>query len=175
MGICIESLEEDCCSYLNELDTIDGDSFTDNKPTIDKILVCNDKYVLIEEKSFLLNFFRNACKGKRKFSSFIKNGELDDSLFEFLGTLSKSEKRSIFKESSLKLLEEIPEKIKITNQYLKNKEKIQNSKNVILYCNSGTEIDRMASIIFAKYNNEEENTVLECQKLEKFLKKKECT
>ena len=174
MGICIKTLEEDCCNYLNRLDTIDGDEFTKNKPTIDNILTCSDKYILIEEKSFLLNFFRKACKGKRKFNSFIKDGELKDSLFDFLATLSKDEKHSIFKESSSELLSEIPEKVKVTQQYLDDENKVKNSKNVILYCNSGTEIDRMASIIFAKYNNEEENTVLECQKLEKFLKVKGC-
>ena len=174
MGICIATLEEGCCEYLNNLDTHDGDQDTDNNPTIDNILECDDKYVLIEEKSFLLHFFRNVCKGKKKFSSFISNGDLDDSYFAFLATFTKKEKSDIFKKCSLELLDEMPKKVETSIRYLEHENKIENSKNVILYCNSGTEIDVIASILFARYNNEEENTVLECSKLKKFLKLKGC-
>ena len=174
MGVCIGDLEQGCCEYLNKLDTHDGDKDTDTDPTIDNILECDDKYVLIEEKSFLLHFFRKACEGKKKYSSFIKDGNLEVDYFDFLATFSKKEKSNIFKECSLELLEEMPKKVATTIGYLEHKHKIENSKNVILYCDSGTEIDTIASIIFARYNNEEENTVLECGKLEKFLKLKGC-
>ncbi len=174
MGVCIDILEEKCCEYLNDLNSLDGDSFTDNEPTVDNIYECDDKYILIEEKSFLLNFFRESCIGRKKFSHFIKSGELQDDFFDFLNTLDKREKSAILKISSLNLLEGMPMKVKTTHKYLEDKEKIKNSINVILYCKSDTEIDKLASIIFAKYNNEEENTVLECQQLEKFLKKKAC-
>ena len=174
MGVCIADLEQGCCEYLNNLDTYDVDEDTDSNPTIDNILECDDKYILIEEKSFLLHFFRNACRGRKKFNSFIDNGELNDSYFDFLATFSKEEKSDIFKKCSLELLEEMPKKVTTTIGYLEHENKIENSKNVILYCNSSTEIDVIASILFARYNNEEENTVLECGKLKKFLKLKGC-
>lgn len=174
MGICISSLSEGCCESLNVLGCIDGDKFDDNSPTVDNICECNDRYILIEEKSFLLDFFRESCKGRKKFSHFIKTGQLEDSYFEFLATLTPQEKRLIFQQSAKNLLDEMPDKVNNTHQYLKDIEKVEKSINVLLYCNSGTEIDKLASLIFAKYNNEEENTVLECSKLEKFLEIKGC-
>lgn len=174
MGVCISELEEGCCDYLESLDTTDGDSFTDASPTIDNILECNDKYLLIEEKSFLLHFFKQSCKGRKKYSSFINNGILEDEYFTFLATLTKEEKSKTFKDCSLNLLDAIPRKVVTTIAYLDDKVKVANSKNIILYCDSGTEIDQIASIIFARYNNEEENTVIECNKLERFLRQKGC-
>ena len=174
MGVCISSLEEGCCDYLTSLSPIDGDTFDSKKKTVDNILECDDKYILIEEKSFILDFFRKVCKGKKKFSHFIKEGMLEDTFFDFLGTLESSEKRKVFQASALELLDAMPEKVQTTLTYLDNDVKVSNSINVILYCKSETEIDRLASILFARYNDEEENTVIECDKLEKFLKQKGC-
>jgi hypothetical protein len=176
VGVCISDLEEGCCDYLTSLSPIKGDKFDNHKKTVDNILECNDKYILIEERSFILDFFRKACIGRKKYSHFIKNGILEDSFFEFLSTLSKIEKREIFQKSSLELLEDIPKKVETTLTYLKDEVKISNSLNIILYCKSeeAMEISSIASILFARYNNEEENTVLECQKLEKFLQQKGC-
>ncbi|CAA6817939.1 MAG: Unknown protein [uncultured Sulfurovum sp.] len=174
MGISIIKLEEGCCQYLNSLPLVDGDKFTDNEPTVDNILECDDKYFLIEEKSFLLNFFRKSCEGKRKFGHFIKDGELNSDFLDFLASLDIKEKRKILKNSSEDLLSEIPKKVEVTLDYLEKEEKKKNSLNVILYCESGTEIDKIASILFSRYNDEEENTILECNQLEKFLKIKGC-
>lgn len=174
MGVCIEHLEEKCCDYLTSLSPINGDDLDENNKTVDNILECNDKYILIEEKSFILDFFRKSCVGRKRFSHFIKDGMLEDDFFDFLNTLDKKEKSDVFKKGSLELLDVMPQKVKITLTYLENETKISNSLNIILYCNSGTEIDKIASVIFARYNNEEENTVLECQKLEKFLELKGC-
>ncbi|KIM03898.1 MAG: hypothetical protein KN64_10680 [Sulfurovum sp. AS07-7] len=174
MGICISSLSEGCCESLNLLGCIDGDTFDNNNPTVDNIYECNDRYILIEEKSFLLDFFRESCKGRKKFSHFINAGELKESYFEFLATLSLEEKRVIFQQSAKNLLDEMPDKVNNTHRYLKDVKKAEKSINLLLYCNSGTEIDKLASLIFAKYNNEEKHTVLECSKLEKFLEIKGC-
>ena len=174
MGVCISSLEEGCCNYLTSLSPIDGDSLDSSKKTVDNVLECDDKYILIEEKSFILDFFRKACIGRKKFSHFIKDGILEDEFFDFLGTLNEVEKHEVFEKSALGLLDVMPAKVGTTLTYLKDKTKVSNSLNVILYCKSETEIDRLASILFARYNNEEENTVIECQKLEKFLKLKGC-
>ena len=174
MGIRIKEIEEGCCDELNNRHPLKGDRLDDHQKTIDNILECDDKYVLIEERSFIMDFFRKASIGRKKFSHFIRNGVLEDDFFVFLSTLGKKEKHEIFKKSALELLEAIPEKVENTLMYLENKTKVDNSLNVILYCKSETEIDKIASIIFAKYNNEEENTVLECQKLEKYLQTKGC-
>jgi len=174
VGVRISDLEEKCCDYLTSLSPIDGDSLDDSKKTVDNILECDDKYILIEEKSFILDFFRKACIGRKKFSHFIKDGMIEDRFFDFLATLNKVEKHKIFKKSIYELLEVMPEKVKTTLNHLEDENKISNSLNVILYCKSETEIDTIASILFARYNNEEENTVLECQKLEKFLRQKGC-
>ena len=174
MGVCIKQLEEGCCEYLTSLSPLDGDKKNQNKKTIDNILECDDKYILIEEKSFILDFYRKSCQGRKKFSHFIQDGKLEDDFFDFLDTLTNAEKSQIFQNSALELLEVMPEKVETSLSDLPNKEKVQNSLNIILYCKSDTEIDKIASILFARYNNEEENTVIECQKLEKFLKSKEC-
>jgi len=174
VGIRIREIEEGCCDELNNRHPIKGDKLDDHQKTIDNILECDDKYVLIEERSFIMDFFRKASHGRRRFSHFIRDGVLEDDFFVFLGTLEKEEKHDIFKKSALELLEAIPNKVENTLTYLKNKVKINNSLIVILYCKSETEIDKIASIVFAKYNNEEENTVLECQKLEKYLQAKGC-
>ena len=174
MGVCIKQLEEGCCEYLTSLSPLDGDKKNQNKKTIDNILECNDKYILIEEKSFILDFYRKSCIGRKIFSHFIQDGTLEDDFFDFLDTLTNAEKSQIFQNSALELLEVMPEKVETSLSDLPNKEKVQNSLNIILYCKSDTEIDKIASILFARYNNEEENTVIECQKLEKFLKSKEC-
>ena len=174
MGVRISDLEEKCCDYLTSLSPVSGDDLDSNQKTVDNILECSDKYILIEEKSFILDFFRKVCIGRKRFSHFIKDGILGDDFFVFLDTIDKKEKSYIFRKSALELLEAIPDKVRTTLVYLEDKVKILNSLNVILYCKSETEIDKIASILFARYNNEEENTVLECDKLEKFLQHKGC-
>jgi hypothetical protein len=174
VGIRIGDLEEGCCDYLNDLSPVKGDSLDQQRKTVDNIVECDDKYILIEEKSFILDFYRQACVGRKKFSHFINDGILIDDFFVFLGGINKKEKREIFKKSALDLLEAMPKKIETTLTYLSDKVKISNSSNVILYCKSETEVDKIASIVFAKYNNEEENTVIECQKLERYLQTKGC-
>ena len=63
MGISLSSLSEGCCDRLNSLTTIDLDEYKKNKSnsSIDRLLECSDKYILIEEKSFLLDYFRLAA------------------------------------------------------------------------------------------------------------------
>ena len=174
MGVCIKDLEEKCCGYLTSLSPRSGDDFDDNQKTIDNILECKDKYILIEERSFILDFFRKACIGRKKFSHFIQDGRLEEDFFTFLETISSEEKSNLFRKSAMELLDAIPDKVRVTLSYLEDKVKTSNSLNVILYCKSETEIDKIASILFARYNNEEENTILECDKLEKFLQQKGC-
>jgi len=84
VGIRIKEIEEGCCDELNNRHPLKGDRLDDHQKTIDNILECDDKYVLIEERSFIMDFFRKASIGRKKFSHFIRNGVLEDDFFVFL-------------------------------------------------------------------------------------------
>ena len=59
MGISLNKLTEGCCEKLNSLNAINFDEYKNDKTmsSVDRVLECSDKYILIEEKSFLLDYF----------------------------------------------------------------------------------------------------------------------
>jgi len=181
VGIHLEELEEGCCDkYPSSLSYIDGDSLDANRATCDKIIDCVDRYILVEEKSFILGFLNASCEEREiSIGTFIENGILSDSLMSFINeAFTHDEKKRIFAESVTKLFMSSLDKVSNTTHILAteyDKEKSKNMPIIYLYCRSGkSEIDRLANLSLAKYKNEKKQVMVECDKLEKFLKKKKC-
>ena len=75
MGIHLNSLQEGCCEYPSHLFYLDGDEFDFNRATCDKIIECDSRYILVEEKSFVLGFLQACCQEKKvNFGKFIEEG-----------------------------------------------------------------------------------------------------
>jgi len=180
VGIHLKSLKEGCCDYPSSLSYLDGDKFDANRATCDKIIECNDKYILVEEKSFVLGFFNACCEEANKnLGSFMNNGIFNDELITFVNkNFSKEAKRRIFAESVTTLFMSSLDKVSNTTHILATKHSVRKSANmpiIYLYCKSGkSKIDRLASLSLAKYKNEKKQVMVECDKLEKFLKLKGC-
>lgn len=180
MGIHLSTLQEGCCEYPEVLSFFDGDRFSADSPTCDKVLECNEKYILVEEKSFILGFFNDCCKEKRvTFGSFIEDGTVKDDFITFIDeNFTLEEKKRIFAESVTKLFMSSLEKVSNTTHILATEHSKQKSKNmpiIYLYCKSGiSKVDKLISLSLAKYKNEKKQVMVECSKLEKFLEKKGC-
>jgi len=181
VGIHLKSLKEGCCDkYPSSLSYLDGDDFDANRATCDKIIECDDKYILVEEKSFVLGFFNACCEeSKKSLGNFMKDGVITDGIIPFIDEkFSLEEKKRIFAESVTKLFMSSLDKVSNTTHILAtsyNNDKSKNMPIIYLYCNSGkSKIDRLASLSLAKYKNEKKQVMVECNKLEKFLEKKGC-
>jgi len=181
VGIYLDNIKEGCCDeHLPSLEYIDGDKLDSNIATCDKIIECEDKYILIEEKSFLLGFFNECCREKKvNFGSFIEKGYIKDNFFDFLNdSFSLDEKKRIFAETVVKLFMSSLDKVSNTTHILSTQHNANKSKNmpiVYLYCDSGhSKIDKLISLSLSKYKNEKREVFVECQRLEKFLNQKGC-
>lgn len=181
MGIHLDKLKEGCCDkYPSSLTYLDGDEFDENRATCDKVIECNDKYILVEEKSFLLGFLNACCdEAKTNLGAFMNSDIINDKLIEFIDTnFTIEEKKRTFAESVTRLFMSSLDKVSNTTHILAtdyNNDKSKNMPIVYLYCKSGkSAIDKLASLSLAKYKNEKKQVMIECGKLEKFLQKKEC-
>lgn len=180
MGIHLDNLKEGCCEYPTSLSYLDGDTFDPNRATCDKIIECNDKYILVEEKSFVLGFFNACCAEKKKsLGNFLQEGILNDKLICFIDdNFTLEEKKRIFAENVVQLFMSSLEKVSNTTHILATNYNTDKSKNmpiIYLYCKSGqSKIDKLISLSLAKYKNEKKQVMVECVKLEKFLELKGC-
>ena len=180
MGIHLSALQEGCCELPPTLSFLDGDEFDANRATCDKIIECETKYILVEEKSFILGFLQACCKEKKvNFGKFIEDDSLTDEFIGFIEeNFTREEKKYLFAESVTKLFMSSLDKVSNTTHILATQYSAEKSKNmpiIYLYCNSGNSpIDKLASLSLSKYKNEKKQVMIECQKLEKFLKIKGC-
>jgi len=181
VGIHLENLKEGCCDkYPSTLSYLDGDKFDANRATCDKIIDCNDRYILVEEKSFILGFLNACCREKKQnISSFMEEDILSDELILFLDeNFTLDEKKRIFAENVTTLFMSSLDKVSNTTHILAteyDKDKSRNMPIIYLYCKSGkSKIDKLASLSLAKYKNEKKQVMIDCDKLEKFLKIKGC-
>lgn len=173
MGISLSSISEGCCEYLNRLNTIDFDNYKKDKnmSSVDRILECNDKYIFIEEKSFLLEYFRLAGqKSQCKFAPV--NGEITDEFLEKISTLDIEVKQQLFYKAMAEKSLSSDEKVKDTtfilcadDNFCNNK--VKNAKTIYLYCETKTHVDKIANIIFNSISKK--NKIIECSRIEKFL------
>lgn len=177
MGISLKSLSEGCCEYLESLGCINLDEEKEDKTmsSVDKVLECDDKYIFIEEKSFLLEYFRLAGeRNKTKFSP--QDGMVTDEFLANISNLSIETKKELMNRAFAEKLLSISEKVKDTTLMLSSKknsiQKLKNAKTIYLYCNSGTPIDRLLSITFNSKKQKEK--IIACNELEKYLEIKGC-
>ncbi len=180
MGIHLNLLKEGCCEYPSNLSYFNGDGFDPNRATCDKIIDCKDRYILVEEKSFILGFLSACCEEKKKsIGTFIEDGILSNELLSFIeNSYNTEEKKRIFAESVTRLFMSSLDKVSNTTHILATKYNTKKSENmpiIYLYCKSGkSPIDKLATLSLAKYKNEKKQVMVECSKLEKFLKMKAC-
>lgn len=181
MGIHLKNLKEGCCDkYPSSLSYLYGDDFDANRATCDKIIECNNRYILVEEKSFLLGFLNACCKERNKnLGSFVDGNIITDNIIAFIDeTFTLEEKKRIFAESVTTLFISSLDKVSNTTHILATKYDADKSSNmpiIYLYCKSGkSKIDKLASLSLARYKNEKKQVIVDCDKLEKFLKSKEC-
>ncbi len=180
MGISLSTLTEGCCDKLNSLTTVNLDEYKEDKSSssIDRLLECNDKYILIEEKSFLLDYFRLASQeAKVKFLPI--NGNIENSFLDAIKELPRDIKeKTMYKSFSEKTLSSA-DKIKDTIIMLCQDEqfcndKIKKSEIIYLYCNSNNlHVDKLLNIIFNSKKTKQK--IVECTKLDKYLKLKQCS
>ena len=181
MGIYLKNLKEGCCDkYPSVLSYLDGDDFDANRATCDKIIECDDKYILIEEKSFILGFLNACCKeANTSLGKFKEDDIIFNDIVSFIDdTFSLDQKKRIFAESVTTLFMSSLDKVSNTTHILAtdyNNHKSKNMPIVYLYCKSGkSKVDKLASLSLAKYKNEKKQVMVECDKLEKFLQQKGC-
>lgn len=178
MGIHLSTLEENCCEYLNSLDTVNLDKYKSDKTmsSVDRVLECDDKYIFIEEKSFVLDYFRLAGK-KAKCNLIPKDNIIEDEFIDKITELDKDiKKQLLYKAISDKLLSS-SDKIKDTVFMLCKDEnfcddKIKNSNTIYLYCSGGEPLNRFFNLVFN--SKKHKNKIIECNDLEKYLKIKGC-
>ena len=178
MAIPITKIQEGCCdndlSCLG-LNIIDGDALDRVGSTCDKIIECNDKYILVEEKSLLLGFF-NACLKELNRDleayKYDNNGivylKIND-VITLIQSLDKNVKERILAENITHLLTSSLKKVSNTTHILAMKldnTKTANMPIFYLYCNSGKPIDGIMSTWLSRNRK---SVFIECADLKKYL------
>lgn len=167
MGISIEPLGEGCCeTVLNNYKIVITDKSRVDKSIkfVDYVLDFEDKFLLIEEKSFVLAILSP------------KGDEIEDREIERFSKLSNEEKSLKVCKESFRLLSDSNKKLKDTIIYLlKEKEnfnidKLQKSSFIYLYCKTDKlkEVDKL--LISSLNMKNRKNIFIECSKLDYFIK-----
>ncbi len=179
MGIPLSKLTEGCCDTLESIESIDMDEKKDkydgSMASCDKVVECETHFMYIEEKSFLLDFF-NKVQKEHHCTFHIEDEEITDKFLDFLHEISRENKAMHLALCLVDKMNSSAKKIKDTTLMLSEDDSIDSTKLkkvpiVYLYCESGLEIDRLFSLILSRYIKNNEVIVLDCNKLEKFLKK----
>ncbi|WP_321470147.1 hypothetical protein [Halarcobacter sp.] len=178
MGICLDKIKEGCCKDLKSLNPIDLDSYKKDKrmSSVDNVLECSDKFIFIEEKSFILDFFRLSAK-RMKIRFKPEDNIISDEFLDNISHLEKEEKKELFYKSIADKTLSLSEKIKDTTMILCKDdafcdEKIKKTSTIYLYCKSGLEIDKLFSITFNSKKQREK--IIECTDLKKYLIQQGC-
>ena len=160
MAIPIAKIKEGCCdSDLSPFTIIYGDSLDNVGSTCDKIIECDDKYVLIEEKSLLLAFFDSCCKENSKSLEHYKDEQGGTSqlkvseLITLIQSMNIDVKKRIFSETVSTLLSSSLSKVSNTTHILAtnhNNTKTANMPVFYMYCNSGTAVDSIMHIFVSQ-------------------------
>ncbi len=183
MAIPISNIQEGCCDIrLNSFTIHDGDTLDSVGSTCDKIIECNNTYILVEEKILLLSFFDKCCK---ELSEDLENYKYIEESITYLRidevitrihTLSKDVKKRILAENLASLLMTSGKKASNTTQILCsnsdfNSEKTKNMPIFYLYCKSGKPIDRIMSNWLSRNRK---NIFIECSVLRDNLEVLDC-
>jgi len=180
VDILISSVKEGCCdSQLSPYSIIDMDCLDDVGSTCDKVVECNDKYYLVEEKSIVFAFLDNCCKEIEKNVDDYKYNKDDneylkiDDVIALIQPMNIEIKKRILSDTIVNLIHDSAKKSSNTTDIL-NKQydssKTSNMPIFYLYCNSGTPIDMIINRILEKYKR---TFFIECLKLQEKLEQ-EC-
>lgn len=181
MGIHIATIQEGCCEPLESLKTLDLDSYKTNQEmaSVDHILECEDKYIFIEEKSFLLDFFRLAGE---ELDDYFKpvDGEVSDEFLTKLETIDKETKKRLMYQALYDKSLDSVDKVKDTTLILCEDDdfctqKVEKAIILYLYCNSDSPIDIILTSVFnLRRRGKNKMKFVECQELLTILEKKGC-
>jgi len=173
VAIRLSTIKQGCCNdFLDSFNIIDGDSLDDVGSTCDKIIECEDKYILIEEKSLLIGFFDRCCN---ELGNSLDDYKYTDDDVEYLQmtqlqldthALSSEVKMRLLEQTRADLLATSARKASNTTHLLSDKSKTANMDIFYLYCNSGKPIDK---IIYTWLSSNRKNIFIECQDLKERL------
>ena len=179
MAIPIKKIKEGCCDHdlscLDGLSVMNGDSLDTVNPTCDKVIVCQDKYVLVEEKSLLLGFFDKCCRESGENFETYKyedDGEVYlriSDLIAYINTLNINVKERILAENIQALMNSSLSKVSHTTHILATRfdnNKTANMPIFYLYCNSGKPIDMIMSTWLSR---DRKSVFIECADLKNYL------
>ena len=176
MAIPIERIKQRCCDdSLGDFTIICADDLDRDNPTCDKVIECNDRYVLVEEKSILLGFFHSCCLENNERLEDYKYLNGNDTylrisdLISKINTMNIDVKKRLLSENITDLLVSSLGKVSHTTHMLAtqfNSQKTANMSTYYLYCNSGQAVDRVMSAWLSRYKKE---IFIECNKLKEIL------
>ncbi|CAA6819644.1 MAG: Unknown protein [uncultured Sulfurovum sp.] len=180
MGISLSKLTEGCCLSLKDLKPLDLDAYKSDKSmsSVDNVLECDDKYIFIEEKSFLLDYYRLAGI---EIDSYLKpvNGEISDDFLQRISKLDKEVKKKLMYQSLYEKTISSVDKVKDTTFILCGDDdfcnkKVKNAITIYLYCQSGEPIDNLLTKVFDLKKAKSKDKFVACKDLIKILEKKGC-
>lgn len=176
MAIPLSNIKQGCCDAdLNGFSVTNGDELDDKYPTCDKIIECNDKYILVEEKSILLSFFNDCCNFLDKKLDDFKYTENDVIYLEItkiiglVQSIENLQKEVLLSKSVVNLFSTSSKKISHTTNLLCKQDDTKKTDGIVtfyLYCNSGHPIDGILYTFLSDYKN---NIFLECTDLKNKL------
>ena len=180
MAIPIKNIKQGCCdTHLSPYSIIDMDCLDNVGSTCDKVIECQDRYYLVEEKSITLAFLDSCCRELNlKFDDYkyINDGIQYLKISEVITLIQSMHievKRRILSDTIVNMINTSAKKASNTTDIL-NKQydsnKTSNMPILYLYCNSGTAIDRIIHRVLQKYKN---SMFIECFKLKEKLEQ-EC-
>jgi len=180
MDISVKAVKEKCCdSHLTSYLTIDMDCLDDVGSTCDKVIECQDKYYLVEEKSITFSFLDNCCKEIGKSVDdykYLDNGieylEIDK-VIALIRPMNIDLKKRILSDSIVNLTHDSAKKASNTTDILNKQFDNQKTSDMpifYLYCNSGTSLDMIIHRLLTKYKR---TFFIECLKLKEKLEQ-EC-
>jgi len=180
VAIPVSSIQEGCCdSDLETFSLIDGDALDSVGSTCDKIIECNEKYYLVEEKSLLMGFFDLAMRELNDDLEAYKYQEENivylkiDEVIEKIHSLHLETKKRVLAESINSMLMTSLKKVSNTTDILAKQfddSKTANMPIFYLYCKSGKSIDRIMSNYLSRNRK---NIFIDCRRFKEKLEQ-EC-
>ena len=181
LNILTWSIKEGCCKelekYKNRIICKDDCKFQcelrDGEFSFcDYIIELNDKYILIEEKSFLLEYVKTFSRDKEINIRFNGRDEILNEILNKIDNLNNIEKKRLIATLSILSLtitsnKKMKDSILFLMKNFNNFDKLKKSIMVYLYCKS----NHPAEKVFNSINNLRniDKTLVSCDKLEKLL------
>ncbi len=176
MAIPIKNIKQGCCdTHLSSYNVINMDYLDNIGSTCDKVIECNHKYYLVEEKSISLAFLDSCCRElSLKLDDFkYMNEDLQylkiNEIINLIQPMDIEVKRRILSDTIVNMINTSAKKASNTTDILNkqfNNSKTSSMPIIYLYCNSGKAIDRVIHRLLQNYKN---TPFIECLKLKEKL------